>query len=67
MKQIPIGYFEFGIGVFRIGDWGLRIGDWGKIKMGKTPIPNSKSPKVSFFPHQLVTSTISSLIEEKNV
>ena len=44
MIKIPVGNFEFGIGVLRIGDLGFGIGDWGEINMGKTPIPNLKSP-----------------------
>ena len=44
MKRVQIGHFKFGIGVLRIGNWGFRIKDLGKINMGKTPIPNSKSP-----------------------
>ena len=48
MIQLPIGDYEFGIGVFGIGNCEFRIEDWGKINMGKTPIPNSKSPIVFF-------------------
>ena len=44
MKRLPISHFEFGIGVPGIGNWGFRIKDWGEINMGKSPIPNSKSP-----------------------
>ena len=47
MIKLQIGDFEFGIGVFRIGDWGFRIEDLGKTNMGKTSIPNSKSPRES--------------------
>ena len=48
VKKNSIDDFEFGIIVFRIRDWGFRIGDWGKINMGKTPMPDSKSPIVNF-------------------
>ena len=44
MIKLPIGDFELEIDVFRIGDYGFRIEDWVKINMGKTPIPNTKSP-----------------------
>ena len=50
MIKLLIGDFEFGIGVFRIGEWGFKIEVWGKIYMGKTPIPNSKSPMVILSP-----------------
>ena len=53
VKQIPIRYFEFEIGVLWIGDWGLRIGDWGTINIGKTPIPNSKTPIGKFIANSL--------------
>ena len=47
--KLPSGDFEIGTVIFRIGDWGFRIEDWGEINMGKTPIPNSKSPTSYFF------------------
>ena len=61
--KLPIGHFEIRISVFSIGNCRFRIEDWRK-NMGKTPIPNSKSP-IGFFHHLLVISTFSSLVKDK--